>query len=160
MDFLREQFRLKATSKRKTFPSASIVFGAGNPFFERKYLFGGLCGVAFLFKRVWRLCRPCCRGEERYTNTEEWNETESYNAWPGAAARGSDVHMWGAGFAHAEYSGPKVRWLAHPCPPGITPAWPSKSSRNWSPKNQKTRSRCMFSPMPFWGAMSSCSKAR
>ena len=35
-----------------------LLFKRGILFFERKYLFGGLCGVAFLFKRVWRLCRP------------------------------------------------------------------------------------------------------
>ncbi|WP_412666761.1 hypothetical protein [Bilophila wadsworthia] len=55
---LREQFRL-GDSKRKTLPKRfGLLFKRGILFFERKYLFGGLCGVAFLFKRVWRLCRP------------------------------------------------------------------------------------------------------
>lgn len=63
--------------------------------------------------------------------------------------------------AHAEYSGPKVRFrLAHPCPPGHHTSLAFEKFAELVAQKSKTRSRCMFSPMPFWGAMSSCSKAR
>ena len=59
MDFFARTVQVRAILKRKTLPKRfGLLFKRGILFFERKYLFGGLCGVAFLFKRVWRLCRP------------------------------------------------------------------------------------------------------
>lgn len=71
----------------------------------------------------------------------------------GAVARGSDVHMWGAGFRSCRIFGPKVLSAYIRVRRGIIPAWPSeKFATGIGRPKSKNKIKVHVFPMPFWGA--------